>query len=293
MSRCHIPSNLSPFWLGAFVAAALHLAPYWAVADTVTNSPAEAPPTVAPPATNHETPAVVTVPVPSPALAPATPKVLNLELTILRFKPATNQPFYQDYKLFGPISTIVSTLLTAGRSVDVLYHGTRELVVEPKSTAKFSATETRPIILIGKQGTSPPAIVYGLTMQVEVRPAGKDSFILAWDGSLNWSPDLIDRRAPTGPDAAQILDKAATAAKSMSAMAGKSQAATIGLAVADLFKEDPANNSAIYELPVLKTVALGGSRICHNYDTVINATTAEAGAKETQIIFFILNPVLE
>jgi hypothetical protein len=265
-----------------------------AATTTETNLPAPAPPSaaataMAPVATKAET----NLPVATPPPAPASPKVLKLELTILRFKPATNQPFYKDYYLSGPVSLVVSTLLAAGRSVDVLYHGTRELVVEPKSSAKFSATETRPIIVIGKQGASPPAIVYGLTMQVDVRPVGKDSFALSWEGSLNWSPDLIDRRAATGPDASQFLEKAASAAKGLSALAGKSQAAGIGLAVADLFKEDTTNNSAIYELPVLKTVALGGSRVCHSDETIINATMAEAGARETQIIYFILNPVLE
>ncbi|HWD18385.1 MAG TPA: hypothetical protein VHB20_03835 [Verrucomicrobiae bacterium] len=228
----------------------------------------------------------------APAMAPAgTPRVLALELTILRYKPATNEAVFHDFKLTGTTPSIVDTLRASGSSVDVLYHGTRELVLEPKSSAKFNATETRPVILIGKQGTSPPALVYGLTMEVIARPLSGDSFILNWDGTLNWSPDLIDRRA-TGPNASQVLEKAANAAKSITALTGKSAAADIGLAVADLFKEDTVNNSAIYELPVLKTVALSGSHLCHGGETIVNTTAAEAGAKEPQIIFFLINPTL-
>jgi len=249
------------------------LAPWLAAADPVTNAPAPAP-------------AVV------PAVAAAPPRVLSLELSILRYKPATNQPVFADLKLSGSMASIVDSLRASGRSVDVLYHGTRELALEPKASAKFHGTEMRPVILIGKQGSPPPAVVYGLTMEIIARPLSGDAFILNWDGSLNWSPDLIDRR-PSGPDAVQVLEKAATAAKGITALTGKSQVADIGLAVADLFKDDPANNSSIYELPVLKTVALSGSRVCHGGETIVNSTASEAGAREPQIIFFVLNPVIQ
>jgi len=246
-------------------------APWLAMAAPETNAPA----------------AATTPPAPIPTVAP---RVLELELSVLRYKPATNEAVFRDFGLHGSAAEIVDTLRASGRGVDLLYHGTRELVLEAKSGAKFNATETRPVILIGKQGAAPPAIVYGLTMEVTVRPSVGDAFVVAWDGSLNWSPDLIDSR-PKGPDAAQVLERAATAASAITAATGNSSMANIGLAAADLFKAD--NEGAIYELPVLKTVALSGSRLCHGGETIVDTTSAEASAKSAQIVFFVLNPKLQ
>ena len=275
------------------ILALICLANWLAVADPISNAPPVAAP--APPVTATAPPVIATVPPVSATTPPVTatlPKVLTLELSILRFKPATNGEVFQDFKLSGSTAAIVSTLRAAGRSVEVLYHGDRQLVLEPRSSAKFNGTETRPVIVLGKQTAPPPAVVYGLTMEVISRPLTDDAYVLSWDGFLNWSPDLIDRR-PTGPNAVQIFGRAASAAQSVTAATGNTAAADIGLAVAELFKEDPANNGAIYELPVLKTIAFSGSRVCHGTETIINSTAAEAGAKEPQIIFFVLNQSLQ
>ena len=224
----------------------------------------------------------------------ATPQNLALELTVIRFKPDSKDQVLQDFKLEGAAANIVETLRAQGRSVDVVYRGTRDVVLEPKSLARFDATETRPIILVGKPGAPvPPAAVYGLTLQVTVRPVGEDGFVLAWEGSLNWSPDLMDRR--TGmQNTFQFLGKTAGVAQSASEVLGSSGGmvkggADIGLTVAELFKSGNADSS-IYELPVLKTVAFTGSRACRNGQLIVSTTAAEAGVKEPQIIFFLLTP---
>ena len=227
----------------------------------------------------------------------AVPQNLALELTVIRFKPESKDQVLQDFKLSGTSANIVEQLRGMGRSVDVVYRGTRELVVEAKSMAKFDATETRPVILVGKPGVpAPPATVYGLTLQVTVRPASEDSFVLAWEGGLNWSPDLMDRR--TGmQNTFQFLGKAASVAQSASQFAGESGGAVkggadIGFAVAELFKGGNTDSS-IYELPVLKTVALNGSRTCRSGQLIVSTTAAEAGVKEPQILFFLLAPKLQ
>ncbi len=227
----------------------------------------------------------------------AVPRNLSLELTVIRFKPESKEQVLQDFHLAGASSNVVETLRTQGRSVDVVYRGIRDLALEPKAMAKFDATETRPVILVGKPGVPvPPAAVYGLTLQVTVRPVGDDSFVLAWEGNLNWSPDLMDRR--TGmQNTFQFLGKASAVAQSASQLAGDSGGAVkggadIGFAVAELFKGGNADSS-IFELPVLKTVGLNGSRACRSGQLIVSTTAAEAGVKEPQILFFVLAPRLE
>lgn len=226
-----------------------------------------------------------------------TPQNLAIELTVIRFKPATKDQVLQDFKLAGNSSNIVETLRAIGQSVDVVYRGTRDLVIEPKSAARFDATETRPVVLIGKPGAPiPPATVYGLTLQLTVRPGAVDSFILAWEGSLNWSPELMDRRGGM-QNTLQFIGKAANVAQSASEVAGQAGGAVkagadIGLAVAELFKSGNVDSS-IYELPVLKTVSLSGSRVCHSGQVIVSTTAAEAGVKEPQILFFVLSPLVQ
>lgn len=224
------------------------------------------------------------------------PKNLSLEVTVIRFKPDTKERVLQDFNFTGGASAAVESLRAVGKSVDVVYRGTREVALEPKSTAKFDATETRPVVLVGKPGVpAPPATVYGLTLQITARPAGEDGFVLAWEGNLVWSPELMDRRGGL-QNTMQFIGKAAAAAQGASQLAGDSsgtvkQAADIGLAVAELFK-DKAGDSGIYELPVLKTVALNGSRSGKSGQLIVTTTAAEAGMKEPQMVFFLINPVL-
>ncbi|KAB2660593.1 MAG: hypothetical protein DVB31_13825 [Verrucomicrobia bacterium] len=243
--------------------------------------------------------AAVLAAAPTQAVEPAAPAPRNLalELTVIRFKPESKEQVLQDFRFAGASSNIVDSLRSMGRSVDVVYRGTREMVIEPKSMAKFDATETRPVVLVGKPGVPmPPAAVYGLTLQVTVRPVSDDTFVLAWEGGLNWSPDLMDRRNGM-QNTFQFLGKAANLAQSASQLAGESQGAVksgadIGFAVAEMFRGGNGD-SGIFELPVLKTVALNGSRTCRSGQLVVSTTAAEAGVKEPQILFFVLAPRLE
>ena len=223
-----------------------------------------------------------------------TPRNLSLELTLIRFKPDSKEQVLQDFHLSGGASNAVETLRKAGRSVDVLYRGTRDIALEPKAAAKFDATETRPVVLVGAPGAPmPPATLYGVTLTVTARPAADDSYVLSWEGSLNWSPELMDRRVGL-QNTMQFIGKAASAAQNASQFAGDSQgvvrqAADIGLAVAEMFKPANSTDSHIFELPVVKTFSLNGSRACRNGQLIVSTTAAEAGVKEPQIIFFLLD----
>lgn len=228
---------------------------------------------------------------------PAGPRNLALEVTVLRFKPESKEQVLENFKFTGGITNAIESLRAVGRTVDILYRGTRGLALEEKALAKFDATETRPVILVGKPGAPmPPATVYGLTLQIAAKPTGPDTFVLAWEGSLTWSPELMDRRSGF-QNSLSFIGRAATVAQGASQLAGESQgtvkqAADIGLAVAELFKERTTDNS-IYELPVLKTVSLNGSRNCRNDELVTTTTAAEAGVKEPQVILFLVHPRLE
>lgn len=229
----------------------------------------------------------------APAALLAAPRNLSLELTIIRFKPESKEQILQDFKLPNGSSNAVETLKKLGSTVDVLYRGTRELAVFTNSVAKFDATETRPVLLLGAPAAPmAPATVYGLTLQVSLRGMADDSVVLGWDGTLTWSPELMDRRVGL-QNSMQFLGKAAHVAESASKLAGESQgtvkqAAEIGLAVAELFRSQTADLQ-IYELPVVKNFSLHGSKYCKTGQMIVTTTAAEAGVKEPQIIFFLLD----
>jgi len=224
------------------------------------------------------------------------PKNLSVEVMIARFKPQSKDQVLQDLTLPDSTSKAIDALRASGRSVDVLYRGVRSLAFEPAAAgAKFDGTETRPVVFLGKSGAPPTATVYGLTLEVKVRAATNEAFTLGWEGSLSWSPDLLDRRA-SWQDSLQFLGKAANTAEAASAVAGQAggtvkQAADIGLAVADLFRG--STDGTVYELPVLKTVGVSGSRACRNGQLVVNTTATEAGVKEPQVILFLMLPRIE
>lgn len=222
------------------------------------------------------------------------PRNLTLEVTLIRFKPDSKEQILQDFRLTGGASNAVETLRRLGRSVDVLYRGTRDVAVEPKASAKFDATETRPVVLIGAPGAPmPPATVYGLSLAVTLRPVNDETFVLSWEGTLNWSPEMMDRRLGM-QNTMQFIGRAANAAQGVSQLAGESQgvvkqASDIGLAVAEMFKPQNAADSHIFELPVVKNFSLNGSRACKSGQMVVSTTAAEAGVKEPQIVFFLLD----
>ena len=233
-------------------------------------------------------------PPPPPAVV-GPPRTLSLEVTVIRFKPDTKDRVLANFVFTGGASNVVDQLKGLGKSVDVIYRGTRDLVLEDKSKAVFDATETRPVLLIGQPGAPvPPATIYGLKLEVTVRPGASDRFALFWEGSLTWSPELMDRRGGV-QNTMQFVGKAAAVAQQASQFAGDAktsvnQAAEIGLTLAQLFSADKPGANSIYELPVIKTLGLTGSRYCRSGEVVSNTTAAEVGTKEPQMIIVMIDP---
>jgi hypothetical protein len=224
-------------------------------------------------------------------------KSLAVGVTVIRFKPAQPERVMQIVELPRGASNVVEFLRDQGSVVDVLYRGTREMLLEPNSHVKFDATETRPVVLVGQPGAPvPPATVYGLTLEVKVAPGAGDRFGLSWEGNLTWSPDLMDRRHGL-QNVMSFVGKASSAAQSASKFVGDkaglvNQTADIGLALAQLFQAEKPGASGIYELPVVKTVALSSGRYCRSGEMVVISTAAEAGTREPQIIYLIIEPVV-
>jgi len=237
----------------------------------------------------------------SPALAQApvaagTPALRSVDfgLTIIRFKPADREMILEDLKLPKGASNTVEFLRSKARVVDVIYRGSRSVMLAGSNTIRFDAMENRPVVLVGKVGQPlPPATAYGLTLQVTVQPAAGDLFALTLDGQLVWSPDLIDRRIQFN-EVMSFLGKTANAAQNISGQLkpGESdtlrQATGIGLAVAELFKPDKTGDTSIYELPVTKTVALNSSRFCRSGDMVVISTASEASVNTPQVLLLVL-----
>lgn len=232
-----------------------------------------------------------------PVAAPAGPvKTISIEVAVVRFKPAKAERILQGFKdLKGNLLTVIDSLKAEGE-VSVLYTGNRELRLEEKSKAKFDALETRPVVLVGKSGAPiPPATAYGLSLEITTRSVEPDRFGLGWEGSVSWSPEIVDTWK--GEKFLNFLGTAASVAKKAGALGGDNKAvgagADIGLGLAQLFnpKGAPTENQ-IYELPVNKTVSLASSRNCKSGELIVNATTAELGSKEAQTILLLIWPTL-
>lgn len=220
-------------------------------------------------------------------------RTVQLEITVLRFKPQKAERLLRGFKdLKGDLAAVVDSLKADG-DVSILYTANRDLRLEDKAKAKFDALETRPIVIIGKPGAPiPPATAYGVKLEVTPRPSAGERFGLNWEGEVSWSPEIVDKW-----QGEKFLSFAsgAVGALGKSGLLGKeaSQNAEIGLNLAQMFnpKGKPTENE-IYELPVNKTVSFTGSRNCTSGQLIINATTAEMGNKEAQTILLILNPTV-
>jgi len=221
------------------------------------------------------------------------PKTLAIEVTVLRVKPDTKERVLEDYALSGSASNAIEQLKATVKSVDVLCRVTREVLLEDKAKAVFDALESRPVIALGGSGT-PTVTPYGLKLETTVRSVAGDRFALSWEGTLTWSPDIMDRRAGFN-DTLRFAGKAMGAAQQVTKLAGAEnsevrQVTEIGLALAQAFGGD---KSQIYELPVLKTFGLSGSRACKSGELVTCTTSADAGAKEPQTILLLIRPVVK
>lgn len=237
-------------------------------------------------------------PVTAPA-GTALGKTLTLEVSVVRFKPMAAERILQGFKnLNGNLQSIIEQLRADGEA-SVLYTGTRDIRLEEKSRAKFDALETKPVVLIGKPNAPvPPATSYGLSLEVTTRSIEADRFGLGWEGTMTWSPEVVD--AWKGEKFLNFMSGAANVAKKATALAGGGKddktlggAADIGLSFAQLFNPKGATQeSQIYELPVNKTVSFISSRNCKSGELLINATTAEMGSKEAQTILLLIWPTL-
>lgn len=234
---------------------------------------------------------VASLPAP-PAVAGSVPSSM-LEVSVIRFKPLKAERIIQGFRGLGrDLQSAVETLKTDGE-VNILYAGTRNLRLEAKARAKFDALETRPIVIIGKPGAPiPPATALGLQLEITVQPSAAGQIGLAWEGSISWAPELLNRWQ--GEKFLSFAGSAVSALKTAGVIKAQDEKNTdIGLGLAQLFnpKGKPTENE-IYELPVNKTISLSGSRTCQPGELIINATTAEMGNNETQTILLLIVPVV-
>lgn len=222
---------------------------------------------------------------------------LSIDVSLVRFKPSKPERVLKGFRdLNGTIAEVVENLKKDG-VVSVLYIGSRDAKLENSQKVRFDATETRPVVLIGKPGAPvPPATMYGLTLEMTVKPQSEKKFSLAWEGSITWSPDIVDEW--NGEKFLNFVSSAADLAKQTGMLKASDQktmdsATGIGLGLAQLFTpKGGGGDSQIYELPVNKTIGLSSSRIGKSGELFVSATTSEMGTKETQTILLLVYPVL-
>lgn len=248
---------------------------------------------------------LLTLPVvfgPSVSIAADPLRTVALEVSVIRFKPAKAERLIEGFRNCGTNLMSVVEALKADGEVNILYNGLREVRLEEKSKAKFDATETRPVVLVGKGNTPmPPATVYGLTLDFTVLRSDAERFGLEWTGTISWSPDLVD--SWNGDRFLNFLSAAAGIAKKTGVANSKTgnQVMDIGLGLAQAFNpkakidadgKSKPTESDIYELPVQKTVALVSSKHCKSGELILHTTTAEMGGKEAQAILLLIVPTV-
>ena len=227
---------------------------------------------------------------------------LGLHIALLRFEPKDKANLIQPLKkiLAGVIHkdelhekglTHVIEALSAYGQVDVLHRSDRDVIISADSKVKFDSLEERPIVMLGTKDGMPPTPKFGLSLDVSAKPIDVDKFALSWNGSLRWSPELIDRWK-FNPQ--QFLSFASNAAKLASDLTKKEEQnpLDIGLSVAQLFKASDKAPGQVFELPVVKEIAFQSSRVCHNEELIVNSTVSEVGGRPAQAVVLLIWPTI-
>lgn len=233
------------------------------------------------------------------------PRNLTLHLALLRFQPKDKLDLIRPFKnlLEGQVKPAELTAkgmnavidgLSSHGIVDVLHRSERAMVLGGEGKAKFDAIEERPFVLIGNKDMLPPATKFGLSLELTGKPVDSDQFSLAWNGTLKWSPELIDRWSL---NTEKFLSFTTGAAKLAQNLTGKSDQnpLDIGLSVVQLFNPNSSAPAAgqIYELPVVKEIAFQSSRLSKNNELIFNSTVSEVGGRPAQAVVLVILPSLE
>jgi hypothetical protein len=236
--------------------------------------------------------------------AAAGPQNLGLHIALLRFEPSAKTNLVRPFKkmLEGQVQTSmlqekglnhVIELMSNFGTVDVLHRADRDVVIAADSRVKFDALEERPVVVVGKKDLLPPSTKFGLSLEVTAKPIDAHRFSLSWNGSLRWSPQLIDRWKFNPQKFLSFAGSAAQAANTLMAKEDKDPL-EIGLSIAQLFKTDNAapGDGQIYELPVVKEISFQSSRVCWDNDLILNSTVSEVGGRPAQAIVLVIWPNL-
>jgi hypothetical protein len=231
---------------------------------------------------------------------------LSLHLALLRFQPTDKMDLVRPFKgiLEGQVkpedlkarglNAVIEGLSSHG-TVDVLHRSERGVALGGEGKARFDAMEERPFVLIGNKDMLPPATKFGLSLELTAKPADGEQFALNWNGTLKWSPELIDRWSLNSERFLSFTTGAAKLAQNLTGGKGGKDPIDIGLSVVQLFK--PADNQPvagqIYELPVVKEVAFQSSRVCKNSELIFNCTVSEVGGRPAQAVVLVIWPNLE
>lgn len=230
------------------------------------------------------------------------PQNLGLHLALLRFEPASRTNLVRPFKkmIEGHVQaevlrekglTHVIEVISNFGTVDVLHRADRDVVIAPDSKVRFDATEERPVVVVGVKDVMPPSTKFGLSLEVTARPIDPHRFSLSWNGSLKWSPELIDRWKFNPQKFLSFASSAALTANNLLAKEEKDPL-QIGLSVAQLFRADTPAAGQIYELPVVKEIAFQSSRVCWDNELILNSTVSEVGGRPAQAIVLVLWPNL-
>lgn len=220
---------------------------------------------------------------------------MNVELGVIRFRPVHQQdllrsggPMLRAYSGKGPAPgnlRSVSAILEKAGTADTLVSTNFHYALEHTNVLVKESYALRTLVAGEKL---PEVIKVSLQLGLEIRPRAAGQYELRWGGQLQWSPELIDYLAgrPMRFKESFALDNSDSKQKRIELSKGAASFQRTGM---DLIKSVVVReDSAVFELPVVKSLSLSGSKLARMGQPVLEATTAESGGGSSQEMILVL-----
>jgi hypothetical protein len=188
----------------------------------------------------------------------------EINVAVFRFRPEDKARLLAPIKvettpakLFtGKAELILGELQCQGAAA--MIYKASELAADPKPKT-IEKSEGATVVLPGEAIELPKVTRVAVKFEVSATPAGED-LALAWKGSVQWTPELLDRLAKL--EALPALQTNSVLVKAFA----------------------PAGDVAGFEYPVLKQTHFDSSKIVREGELVFTTTIAETGGRRPEFL---------
>lgn len=195
------------------------------------------------------------------ALAAPLRAATEVHLALIRFRPDKKSELLAATKLkAGNSEAIVAELGKRGAAA-LLFESAETFAEEKPKTIEKS--ETAAVVMPGESAEFPRVTKVAVKFELLCAPRGEASAI-SWNGTVRWSPELVDRVGKLG-----ALPALKTNAHLIRAFA-------------------PAGQTAGFEYPVLKETGFQSSKLLKPGEVAITSTVAESGGQAAEALLLAI-----